>query len=202
MRIPPEGPEDEWKEQLPAPGRIARTLSAFSNGTGGRIWVGVTDAGLVRGVERLDEVKEVLTRALAMVEPAPQVALQTVKDDAGLVLARIEVLPGTNGTAFVDDGRRPPTAYLRDRDRTRPLDAGALRDLERDASPVQLDAKDRKLLDLLKRFDGLEAKELSRRARIGERDVRRRLVRFRLAGLVQEQPDGRHALTPRGFRKV
>lgn len=202
MDIPPEGPEDEWKELLPAPERVARTLSAFSNGTGGRLWVGLTDAGLVRGVQDPARVREVLDLALALVQPAPRVQVHALEAGTGRTLVRIDVAPGTQGTAWVEDGRRPRTAYLRDRDRTRPLEPAAVRDLEREGASLQLEAKDRRLLELLKRYDGLEVKELARRARMGERDVRRRLVRCRLGGLVQEQPDGRHALTPRGYRRV
>jgi len=44
-----EGPECEWKERLPRPERLARTLAAFANGVGGSLWVGVTDAGEVVG---------------------------------------------------------------------------------------------------------------------------------------------------------
>ena len=202
MDIPPEGPEDEWKELLPAPERVARTLSAFANGTGGRLWVGLTDAGLIRGVADPAAVEAVIEQALAMVDPQPQLRVETLDAGEGRTLVRVVVSPGSEGTAWVEDGKRPRTAYLRDRDRTRPLEPGAVRDLERDAARIPLEAKDRRLLELLKRYDGLEVKELARRARMGERDVRRRLVRCRLGGLVQEQPDGRHALTPRGYRRV
>lgn len=41
----------EWKESLAVFDEIAQTISAFSNTAGGKVYVGVSDAGEVRGVQ-------------------------------------------------------------------------------------------------------------------------------------------------------
>ena len=71
-----EGAHVEFKRRLPRHDRIARTLCAFANTSGGTLLVGVTDVGDLHGVDRAAEVAQALeTVAAHSVEP--EVAVET-----------------------------------------------------------------------------------------------------------------------------
>lgn len=198
--IPPEGPEDEWKQQVPRPDRMARTVAAFSNGTGGRIWIGITDQGEVLGVDS-EAACERIRLAVALVDPSPRVSFQRLELSQSLCLLRVEVAAGKEGPYCVVGPNGTRTAYLRNRDSTRPTSEKELARLRFDSGRISLNEKDWHLLGLIGQRDGLSLKELAHRACSGERPVRRRLVAFQQAGLTTEIQGVGHALTPRGFKR-
>jgi hypothetical protein len=57
-----EGEHQDFKQHVPAPARIARTLVAFANHEGGSLLIGVDDQGEITGVDPAQE-KHVLIKA-------------------------------------------------------------------------------------------------------------------------------------------
>lgn len=199
--IPREGPEDEWKERIPSPERMARTLAAFSNGVGGRVWVGITDGGRIIGVPNLEAAKEEMLRARALVDPPPQLTMNQFPGPCELSLLRVAVAAGQDGPYCVVDANGKYTAYLRNRDATRPIGHKELGRLGQAVGRTALNEKDWRLMTILGQQDGLAMKDLARRACAGERSVRRTLVILQRAGLVTEVAGAGFALTPRGFKR-
>ena len=115
-----EGPESEWKERLPRPERIARTMSAFANGVGGKIWVGVRDDGAVIGVADAAETAGELRRiASDLVAPSPALRVKTVRfARVALVVAEVGASEVRPVLAPGRDGRLAP--FVRDGSSTRP----------------------------------------------------------------------------------
>lgn len=203
----PEGPESEWKERLPRPERIARTMSAFANGVGGRIWVGVRDDGTAIGVADAGETRAELERIAAeLVAPSPHVEVRTERyDGIPLVVAAVSssevrpvLAPGRDGEL---------TAFVRDGSSTRPAPRGIQRVWSRGADRVSLDPRERRLLrEIRARAQdgqaGPELKELARASRMGQRAARRALVQLQSSGLVTERAAGHFGLTPEGHARA
>jgi len=199
----PEGPECEWKERLPRPPRLARTLAAFANGVGGSLWIGVEDRGGVVGVGNPRDVHAALRHvAEEWVEPVP--ALQIVRHRvAGRTLLEGRIAPASDGPvrALLPSGER--RVYVRDGASSRPATAAQVKAMgARCGRAPRLDATGRRLLALLTREGPHTLATLTRAARMGRRNARRALVALARAGLVQEAPDGGLSLTPLGHRRA
>jgi predicted HTH transcriptional regulator len=199
--IPPEGPEDEWKEKVPRPNRMARTLAAFSNGTGGRIWVGMRDDGQPLGVPNFDTVRRAMNEAAALVDPAPQISFHRVSLGDGRSLLRVDVRSGSEGPYCVVGREGERVAYLRNRDITRPIPESEIGRMRKNSKHFSLQEKDWRLLILLEGSDGMRLNELARHTRMGEREARRRMVALHQASLTSEVEGRGHVLTPRGFKR-
>lgn len=202
-----EGPESEWKERLPRPERIARTMSAFANGVGGKVWVGVRDDGAVIGVADAAETARELRRiGDALVAPSPKLEVRMVRyAGAELVVAEISpsevrpvLAPGRDGTL---------APFVRDGSSTRPAPRAIQKVWSRGAARVSLDARERRLLREIRTraqdgTAGPDLKELARASRTGPRAARRALVQLQAAGLVTERTAGHFGLTPEGHARA
>lgn len=200
--IPPEGPETEWKERLPATIKVARTLSAFANGIGGRLWVGVRDDGEQCGIANPDAVKGRIREAASMVEPEPNIEFRTHAIARGfLVEAHVRGEGDTPAVVYEPDGQKQ--VYMRDADQTIPADRDDVRWMERvTGAKMSLTDQDRKILLCLSERGRLHMDDLCRVAFMGQRTVKRRLVELRYGGLVLELEGRRFALTPKGHARV
>ena len=176
--IEAEGPTTEWKERLPALHKVARTLSAFANGGGGQLWVGVRDDGRLCGVPDIEAVKSGVDEAANMVDPRPGIQIRTHATDRGNLIEVI-VSPDEEGPAAVLEADGSRQIYRREGEHTLPADRDDVKWMQR-----------------------VTGAELARAAFMGERNVKRALVELRYAGLVQEGPDRRYALTPQGHRRL
>ncbi len=200
---PREGPEVEWKERLPEPARLARTLCAFANGRGGTLFVGVRDSGEIVGVEDAKLVRAALERIAAELLDPP-VALATRRRRAGgrvLLEARVARARRTPVRVLLPSGRR--VAYVRDGSSSRPAGRLELQSLR--AGPLRshgLDEGDWRVLAALARGRSLAAASVARAARLGARPARRSLVRLQQAGLVLERDDGALWLSPAGQERL
>ena len=197
----PEGPECEWKERPPRPERLARTLCAFHNGTGGSVWVGVADDGSLAGVPDTAAARGAVDAAADLCEPRPRIQVSRRRVEE-VVLLEVQVGPG-QAVSRVRVGAGQPVAYVRDRDSSRRATDDQVRRLERGGSKgSSLDDRGRRLLATLARKGQLRRPELARAMRAGERTCRRVLVPLLDAGLVQEGHDGFLSLTPLGHRRA
>ena len=194
--IQPEGPQSEWKVQLPKAHRTARTLCAFANGAGGSLWVGVRDDGSLAGVGDVPGVRGQLQEALDLVEPRPRVHVERVCRD-GLVLVHARVKPNRGVVHRVWAGEGAGAVFLRAGSSTFEADRQAVKALENRPS-LRLDAKQRSLLELLHGRGPTSIKDMAAKLRMGERSARRLLVPLLQAGLAHARDGRRFALTALG----
>ena len=203
----PEGPESEWKERLPRPNSVARTLAAFANGVGGKLWVGIRDDGEVVGVGPSDEeiMEELLRINRELI--VPQIDLKVKRRRyAGRVLVEARVKTSELRPVLAPGRDGSPTAFLRDDASTRKAPRAIQRVWARESPKRPLDPKARRVLTQLKgraRFDeaGPTLPELARLSRMGQRATRRAIVELEQAGLISDRGAGHYGLTPQGARR-
>lgn len=201
----PEGPECEWKERLPRPERVAKTLAAFANGCGGSLWVGVRDSGEAVGVGD-PHLVELTLRIVAeeLVRPFPGLEFRRHSwRGRTLIELRVEASEPRPFAALTQEGEL--RVYVRDGSSTRPAAPHTVRALERGpvrrAAPV-LDPRALRLLRILAERREPTLSELARLARMGRRAARRLVVPLLQSGLIAENDRHRLWLTPLGHRSA
>ena len=202
-----EGPETEWKERLPRAERIARTMSAFANGVGGQIWVGVRDDGTPVGVaDPAETIGELRRIARDLVTPPPRIEVQAhVLERCQLIVAEVHAADSKPVLAPGRDG--VPTAFLRDGSSTRKAPRAVVRVWERNRPTRSLESRERRVLrEIAARVGegapGPTLAEVAHAARTGQRAARRAIVQLQIAGLVTERTAGRYGLTPEGHARA
>jgi predicted HTH transcriptional regulator len=201
----PEGPECEWKERLPRPERIAKTLAAFANGCGGSLWVGIRDSGEAVGVSD-PTIVELTLRIVAeeLVRPFPELEFRRhLWRGRTLVELRIGADTRRPFAALTPEGEL--RVYVRDGSSTRPAAAHTVRAMERGPSRrvvSELDPRAQRMLRILAERREPTLSELARYARMGRRAARRLIVPLLQSGLVAETDRHRLWLTPLGHRSA
>jgi predicted HTH transcriptional regulator len=115
-----EGPHVEFKRNLPQPGILAKNVSAFANGEGGVIIVGVDDSAKVVGTDS-DRVQVFLSREAGLLSPNPITSFETVELD-GKSLGVIEVMRNDEPVSTDEGG-----FYVRHGATVMPMDSEELR---------------------------------------------------------------------------
>lgn len=208
----------ELKRALPQGRRHLRTLSAFANGRGGTLIVGVTDRGRVVGVhdaptvaQRLrDELRkhvrpELPAHVAVVPAPLPDAAGRSgARESAPPALVVVRVRPGKDGPYAVRVQNAGWQSYVREQDRTVPLPERAAEVVAappRDRLPDDPRAPD--ALALLARSRETSGAALANALNLSARRAARLLTGFVRAGLAVAHEERRivsYALTPQGRR--
>ncbi len=93
--------------------KIARSLSAFANHSGGRLLIGVKDNGVVAGVRNEEDIYVVEAAAELYCDPSPRVDFSACRDGAGAVVIVAEVEPARERPVRVKEGEGRLKAYYR-----------------------------------------------------------------------------------------
>ena len=173
--------------------KIARSLSAFANHSGGRLLIGVKDNGAVAGVRNEEDIYLVEQAAERYCIPSQTIRVDAVIAEGGARVIRVEIDPAADRPVMVDEGRGTQKAYYRVADENivaHPLMVRAWR--ERAASPGMLispDGTERKLLDLLADGD-MSVEDFMLRAHISRSRAEDVVVKMHCAALVDFSFDG------------
>ncbi|GAB3544515.1 AlbA family DNA-binding domain-containing protein [Spirosoma fluminis] len=110
----------EFKRQISSAHRIARTLAAFANTSGGTLLIGVTDDGKIVGVpSEFREVRKIEDATDSLIEPALSVSYETLSPDGRKVLI-ITIAESTEKPHQAIDEAGKRTIYVRARDKSVP----------------------------------------------------------------------------------
>jgi hypothetical protein len=110
----------EFKRQLSSAQRIARTLAAFANTSGGTLLVGVADDGKIVGVpSEFREVSKVEDATDRIIQPALTVSYQTLSPDGRTVLI-VTISESDEKPHYVVDEAGKRTIYVRAKDKSVP----------------------------------------------------------------------------------
>jgi len=115
-----EGTQLEFKSTLSTPYRIARTLTAFSNTSGGTLLIGVADDGKIVGIDSEYREMQKIERATDfLIEPPIAISYEVRRQDSKTVLLlTISESDEKPHTALNERGDR--IIYVRQRDKSVP----------------------------------------------------------------------------------
>ncbi|WP_018620905.1 AlbA family DNA-binding domain-containing protein [Spirosoma luteum] len=110
----------EFKRQLSAASRIARTLAAFANTSGGILLIGIADDGKIKGVSsEFKEVEKLEDATDRLIQPALSVSYERLSPDGRIVLI-ITVPESTEKPHYLVDDSGKRTIYVRAKDKSIP----------------------------------------------------------------------------------
>ncbi|ADB38316.1 MULTISPECIES: AlbA family DNA-binding domain-containing protein [Spirosoma] len=110
----------EFKRTLSSAHRIARTLAALANTSGGTLLIGVSDSGKIVGVaSEFREMQKVEEATDRLVDPALSISYQTMAPDGRLVLV-ITIPESDDKPHYVMDESGKRTIYVRAKDKSVP----------------------------------------------------------------------------------
>ena len=110
----------EFKRSISSAQRIARTLTAFANTSGGTLLVGVADDGRILGVgSEFKEVHKIEEATDRLIEPALTVSYETLAPDGRTVLI-ITVPESDEKPHYLVDAVGKRTLYVRVKDKSTP----------------------------------------------------------------------------------
>lgn len=183
-----EHEQQDFKFMISDARKIARSVSAFANNSGGRLLIGVKDNGVVAGVRNEEDVYVVEQAAGRYCEPPQQVDFKAYRVDAAVtvIVASIARAQSRPVSVIEEDGRR--RAYYRVADENiaaHPLMVEAWKHAEADGGGVVMTLTGLES-DLLRLVDGrlLDLREVAVGLHIAESRARSLIVRLAVVGLV------------------
>ena len=183
-----EHEQQDFKFMISDARKIARSVSAFANNSGGRLLIGVKDNGVVAGVRNEEDVYVVEQAAGRYCEPPQQVEFKAYRVDAAVtvIVASIARAPSRPVSVIEEDGAR--RAYYRVADENiaaHPLMVEAWKHAEADGGGVVMTLTGLES-DLLRLVDGrlLDLREVAVGLHIAESRARSLIVRLAVVGLV------------------
>lgn len=99
-----ENEQLDFKFRIDDQKKIARTLSAFSNTSGGSLLIGVKDNGKVAGVDPEEEIHMIEGAAALYCKPAIQIESNVWQEGHHLVLEIVVSKSDTRHKSLADDG--------------------------------------------------------------------------------------------------
>ncbi len=200
-----EHEQQDFKFAIPDSRKIARSLSAFANHSGGRLLVGVKDNGNIAGVRSEEDIYMIEQAAEMHCDPPQQIRVTPFRVDGGLMVVRVEIDPAPQRPVCVREADGTLKAYYRVRDENilaTPLMVRAWRAKASSdsASALSLDTPSRLLLALAARDKGADLEEAMVSAHLSRAMTEELIVTLHVMGLVDfTYIDGRFKLTATEF---
>jgi predicted HTH transcriptional regulator len=199
-----EGLRTEFKRLVHSPAKIARSISAFANTSGGHILIGVDDDGRIVGIRSEKETLEVIDDALRFhIDPVPllDVHVEEYKRRMVLVLSIPESVDKphfhvgqalSRATAAHGEERR---VYIREGSHNKAATDDRIVLIQSGKEPLKLSFSDResRLLDYLGEHQRITAPEFAEQAGIPVAEARRILVTLVRTGAVRLLTEGNSA---------
>jgi len=188
-----EHEQQDFKFKISDSRKIARTLSAFSNTTGGRLLIGVRDNGQIAGVKDEDDIYMIESASEIFLKPAISLEIFAHQID-GKTVWEIEIPEGKNKPYKVEE-LDSMTAYYRDQDENFAANAVLIEvwkqeQANRSKRPVEFSDSERKLIDYLKVYPGISTSKAAKVMAIDRRktiETLARLIRWEVIDWAQDQ---------------
>lgn len=156
-----EHEQQDFKFAITDARKIARSISAFANHSGGRLLVGVKDNGVVAGVRNEEDVYMIETAAELFCRPSVEVTMTAFKVDPGTIVIRAEIPKALRPPVKVVEEGNLLRAYYRVKDENivaHPLLLSAWEHYAAEGSVLTFDANHRLLVEMIHR-DGFATLE-------------------------------------------
>ena len=188
-----EHENQDFKYKISDSRKIARTISAFSNTSGGRLLIGVRDNGVVAGVKDEDDIYMIENATQIFLSPSvdPEILAHNID---GKVVWEINIPEGKNKPYRVEE-LDSMTAYYRDQDENFAANAVLIEvwkqeQANRSKRPVEFSDSERKLIDYLKVYPGISTSKAAKVMAIDRRrtvETLARLIRWEVIDWAQDQ---------------
>lgn len=115
QRIIAEGEHEtqDFKFQISDACKIAHSISAFANHSGGRLLIGVKDNGTIAGVRNEEDIYVVEQAAQLYCRPAQEPRFDAFRSDDGAVVIRVEIAPAAHRPVLARETDGAWRAYYR-----------------------------------------------------------------------------------------
>ncbi len=185
----------EFKVQVSAPYKVARTIAALANTRGGYLVTGIADDGDIVGVVEPEKEMQKLSEAaqLYCVPPVNLIFVQHIEDFLIVLAAKVEESNNKPHKTITKNGSEE--VFIRIGNKTMPAakivvkvlrNENMLDDKQKDdSSNRKLDTKEQGLLDYLKKRETITLKQFARLVNISERRARRMMVQMTLDGYIR-----------------
>ncbi|GAA4779330.1 hypothetical protein GCM10023231_02600 [Olivibacter ginsenosidimutans] len=184
-----EGEQLDFKNKISNAHKIAKTLVAFANNKGGKLYIGVADDGHIIGVKNEDEERYILEKAaFRYCKPAVELKFEEAYVDEKLVL--IAAIPESDlkpHYALGEDGKW--WVYIRVKDKS--ILAGKVvvdvlrRSSKTDGVLLSYTEKEQQLLSFLNDQQPVLLIDICKHLKLSRRKTQRLLVNMILAGVVK-----------------
>lgn len=149
-----EHENQDFKFTVNDPRKIARTVSAFANHSGGHLLIGIDDNGHIRGVKSEEDIYVVEAAAKSFCTPEVPIEFTAYRGPGGLTVIRADVYPSSSRPVYVLEENNRKMAYFRVSDEnilTHPLMLRAWEFIDNPArkSIYNIDCKHTAVLDFL-----------------------------------------------------
>lgn len=188
-----EHENQDFKYKISDSRKIARTISAFSNTSGGRLLIGVRDNGVIAGVKDEDDIYMIENATQIFLSPSvdPEILAHNID---GKVVWEINIPEGKNKPYRVEE-LDSMTAYYRDQDENFAANAVLIEvwkqeQANRSKRPVEFSDSERKLIDYLKVYPGISTSKAAKVMAIDRRrtvETLARLIRWEVIDWAQDQ---------------
>ena len=160
-----EHENQDFKYKISDSRKIARTISAFSNTSGGRLLIGVRDNGVIAGVKDEDDIYMVENATQIFLHPSIDVEVLAHQMD-GKTVWEINIPEGLEKPYKVEETDRM-VAYYRDEDVNFAANAVLMEVWKQEQSikskrPVEFSDSERKLIDYLKSYSSISTSKASK----------------------------------------
>lgn len=185
-----EGLTLDFKEQSPLPYKIARTIGAFANSSGGKIVIGVTDQGEIVGVVDIEnEKKRILEAAKHYCYPPVAIDFKVI-GEAFIKVLVIHIEESTQKPHASINENGSEQVYIRTKDKTMPASKMVVKVLENEQHEEaldydSLDKKEKGLISYLKDYETITVKRLMHVLNLSQRRARRMLVKLTKEGYLR-----------------
>lgn len=182
-----EHESQDFKYAISDARKIARSISAFSNASGGQLLIGVKDNGAVAGVRNEEDIYVVELAATRYCEPPRQVDFKAYSVDTGVVVIVASIAEATDKPVAVREADGSLKVYCRVADENIVAHPLMVRAWQFDG-PVtfSLDADSSRLLEALDRAgdDGLDVADIALALNASRRRAEQLVVALAAAGVI------------------
>lgn len=175
--------------------KIARSISAFANHSGGRLLIGVKDNGTIAGVRSEEDIYMIEQAADLYCSPRVSVDFEAVKAAGGAVVFIANIDPATARPVSVKEADGSLIAYYRVNDENLAAPDLMVEAWQLAAASqgmfLTLDEVETRLVDVIMATGETDPALLARCIHASVRTTRRALIRLLALGIVAFHHDGR-----------
>lgn len=191
-----EGLRIEFKRLIHSAPKIARSITAFANTSGGLILIGVDDDRRIVGIHSEKETIQIIDEAMKFhIEPKPRIAVRVEEFKRRMVLL-VEIPESPERPHFHvervirrDTGRRDVErrVFIRDGSHNRAASEDRIELMLSSREPVRISftERERRLFDWLEKHERITAEAFADNAMIPVREARRVLVSLVRSGALR-----------------